>query len=67
MKIQKALEKLDITRAKFNDATYYPRSARCKFILKASTKIQETAEFQNLVNTSDAATPAFKEAHACDH
>jgi hypothetical protein len=62
MKIQKALEKLDTTRAKFDDATYYPRSARCEFILKASAEIQETADFRNLVTASDAATLAFKEA-----
>jgi cation transport regulator ChaB len=62
MKIQKALEKLDTTRAKFDDATYYPRSARCEFVLKASNELQETAEFRNLVTASDAATLAFKEA-----
>jgi hypothetical protein len=62
MKIQKTLEKLDTTRAKFDDANYYPRSARCEFTLKASTEIQETAEFRNLVAISDDATLAFKEA-----
>jgi hypothetical protein len=62
LKIQKALDKLVTTRAKFNDADYYPRSVRIEFALKTSTKVAETAKFQSLVAASNNAALIYKEA-----